>query len=205
MPSRGADGKLVFKIVYWGSSLSGKTTAVKWMFDKEGMATGKMQSIVDPTGRTLFFDRMTAGVGGVTMQVYTCAGQRRHKFQRKTILNGADGIIFVWDAQKEQLEENLWSLDELIGHLGNKLGKSIPFLVQINKMDLPNLTPRTEIEQYFKERGLGTIINPHGIEMPLQIYETVAIQGKNIKRSFQQVARDAVLKFFLRMKAAKKS
>ena len=138
------------------------------------------------------------------MQVYTCAGQRRHKFQRKTILNGVDGVIFVWDAQKEQWDENVWSLDELIALLGNRLGKTIPFLVQINKMDLPNLSTRGEIETAFNERGLGIITNPHGIEMPLQIYETIAIQGKNIKRSFQQVARDAVLKFFLRMKGAKK-
>ena len=116
IPSRGADGKIVFKIVYWGPSLGGKTTAVKWMFSKEGMAEGKMQSIVDPTGRTLFFDRTVMGVGGVKMQVYTVAGQRRHKFQRKTILNGVDGIIFVWDAQKEQWEENVWSMEELIEH-----------------------------------------------------------------------------------------
>ncbi|NVM04422.1 MAG: hypothetical protein HWN67_19015 [Candidatus Helarchaeota archaeon] len=201
-PSRGSDGKLVFKIVYWGASLSGKTTAVKWMFDKEGMAKGKMQSIVDPTGRTLFFDRMTAGVGGVSLQVYTVAGQKRHKFQRKTILNGVDAIIFVWDAQEDQTEENLWSLDELIGHLAGDLGKKIPFLVQLNKVDLPNLISKTKVEEYLKEKGLGTIVSPHGIELPTQIYDTIAIQGKNIKRSFQQVARDAVLKYYLSLKRA---
>lgn len=199
-PSRGADGKIVFKIVYWGASLSGKTTAVKWMFEKEGMARGQMQSIVDPTGRTLFFDRMTAGVGGVSLQVYTVAGQKRHKFQRKTILQGVDGIIFVWDAQADQTEENLWSLDELIGLLGEDLGKKIPFLVQLNKIDLPNLISKSEVEECLKQRGLGTIINPHGIEMSVQIYDTIAIKGQNIKRSFQQVARDAVLKYYLGLK-----
>ncbi|NHI91767.1 MAG: hypothetical protein EAX96_04625 [Candidatus Lokiarchaeota archaeon] len=201
MPSRGQDGKLVFKIVYWGSSLSGKTTAVNWMFHKEGMSTSdKLQSIVDPTGRTLFFDRMSAGVGGVNFQVYTVAGQKRHKFQRKTVLNGVDGIIFVWDAQRDQTEENLWSLDELIGHLAGKLGKEIPFLVQMNKMDLPNLVDKNFVENALRQRDLGNVTNPHGIEMPTQVYETIAIKGQNIKRSFQQVARDAVMKFYLKMK-----
>ncbi len=201
MPSRGQDGKLVFKVVYWGSSLSGKTTAVNWMFKHEGMSTSdKMQSIVDPTGRTLFFDRMTAGVANVNFQVYTVAGQKRHKFQRKTVLNGVDGVIFVWDAQKDQTEENLWSLDELISHLGKKLGREIPFLLQMNKMDLPNLVDRNFVENALRQRDLGTTINPHGIEMPVQIYETIAIKGQNIKRSFQQVARDAVMKFYLRLK-----
>ena len=201
MPSRGQDGKLVFKVVYWGSSLSGKTTAVNWMFKYEGMSTSdKMQSIVDPTGRTLFFDRMTAGVANVNFQVYTVAGQKRHKFQRKTVLNGVDGIIFVWDAQKDQTEENLWSLDELIVHLGNKLGKQIPFLLQMNKMDLPNLVDKNFVENALRQRDLGTTINPHGIEMPTMIYETIAIKGQNIKRSFQMVARDAVMKFYIRLK-----
>jgi len=201
MPSRGQDGKLVFKVVYWGSSLSGKTTAVNWMFKNEGMSTSdKMQSIVDPTGRTLFFDRMTAGVANVNFQVYTVAGQKRHKFQRKTVLNGVDGIIFVWDAQKDQTEENLWSLDELIVHLGAKLGKQIPFLLQMNKMDLPNLVDKNFVENALRQRDLGTTINPHGIEMPTMIYETIAIKGQNIKRSFQMVARDAVMKFYIRLK-----
>ncbi|MBD3226714.1 MAG: hypothetical protein GF329_00875 [Candidatus Lokiarchaeota archaeon] len=200
IPSRGSDGKIVFKIVYWGPSLGGKTTAVSWMFNKEGMAEGKMQSIVDPTGRTLFFDRTVIGVAGVKMQVYTVAGQRRHKFQRKTILNGVDGIIFVWDAQKEQWKENVWSMEELIEHLGKKLGKKIPIIVMLNKMDLPNIIDHNKLLEFLKEKDLDTVLNAHGIEMPIQIYETVAIEGQNIRRSFQQVCREAVLQYYMKIK-----
>ncbi|MHA1751124.1 MAG: GTP-binding protein [Candidatus Helarchaeota archaeon] len=200
IPSRGADGKIVFKIVYWGPSLGGKTTAVSWMFHKEGLAEGKMQSIVDPTGRTLFFDRTVLGVGGVKMQVYTVAGQRRHKFQRKTILNGVDGIIFVWDAQKEQWNENVWSMEELIGHLGDKLGKSIPLIIMLNKLDLPNIISQKELLEFLKSKGLDKVLNAHGIEMPVQIYDTIAIKGQNIKRAFQQVCREAVLNYYMKMK-----
>ncbi|MFX1296153.1 MAG: ATP/GTP-binding protein [Promethearchaeota archaeon] len=197
MPSRGADGKLYFKIVYWGPSLGGKTTAVKWLFKKEGMAEGKMQSIVDPTGRTLFFDRMVAGIANVKLQIYTVAGQRRHKFQRKTILNGVDGIIFVWDAQAEQWNENVWSLDELIEHLGADLGKKIPIIVMVNKQDLPNIVKRINVLELFKEKGIDQVINPMtGNELEIQVYDTIAIQGLNVKRAFQQLARDAVLNYY---------
>ncbi|MHA1271154.1 MAG: GTP-binding protein [Candidatus Helarchaeota archaeon] len=200
IPSRGADGKIVFKIVYWGPSLGGKTTAVSWMFHKEGMAEGKMQSIVDPTGRTLFFDRAVMGVGGVKMQVYTVAGQKRHKFQRKTILNGVDGIIFVWDAQVEQWDENLFSMEELLDHLGDNLGKKVPIIIMLNKLDLPNVITLNKLMEYLKQKGLDKVLNAHGIEMPIQVYETIAIQGKNIKRAFQQVCREAVLNYYMKIK-----
>jgi hypothetical protein len=170
------------------------------MFSREGMAEGKMQSIVDPTGRTLFFDRTVMGVGGVKMQVYTVAGQRRHKFQRKTILNGVDGIIFVWDAQKEQWEENVWSMEELIGHLDNKLAKSIPLIIMLNKLDLPNVISYNDLMEFLKEKGLDKVTNAHGIEMPIQVYETIAIEGQNIKRAFQQVCREAVLNYYMKLK-----
>ncbi|MDD1777329.1 MAG: ADP-ribosylation factor-like protein [Candidatus Helarchaeota archaeon] len=201
MPSRGADGKLYFKIVYWGPSLGGKTTAVKWLFKKEGMAEGKMQSIVDPTGRTLFFDRMVAGIANVKLQVYTVAGQRRHKFQRKTLLNGVDGIVFVWDAQVEQWNENAWSMEELVEHLGKELGKKIPMIVMINKVDLPNIVRRVQVFDFLKSKELDKVISPTtNEELEIQVYDTIAIQGQNVKRAFQQLARDAVLNYYNKIK-----
>ncbi|MHA1232302.1 MAG: GTP-binding protein [Candidatus Helarchaeota archaeon] len=200
IPSRGADGKIVFKIVYWGPSLGGKTTAVSWMYKHESLAEGKMQSIVDPTGRTLFFDRAVMGVGGVKMQVYTVAGQRRHKFQRKTILNGVDGIIFVWDAQVDQWNENVWSMEELLEHLGDKLGREVPLIIMLNKLDLPNIITQDKLLEYLRQKGLDKVRSAHGVEVPIQIYETIAIQGKNIKRAFQQVCREAVLNYYMKLK-----
>lgn len=61
-----------------------------------------MQQIQDPTGRTLFFDRVVARVSNVVFQVYTVAGQRRHKFQRQTVLKGTDAVIFTWDSLIDQ-------------------------------------------------------------------------------------------------------
>jgi hypothetical protein len=200
MPSRGADGKLYFKLVYWGPSLGGKTTAVKWLFKKEGMAEGKMQSIVDPTGRTLFFDRMVAGIANVKLQIYTTAGQRRHAGQRKTVLIGVDGIIFVWDSQVEQWDENVWSMEELI-KICPDLGKTIPIIVMLNKVDLPNVCKRTQVLDFLKANALDKVKSPTtGDEIEIQVYDTIAIQGQNVKRAFQQLARDAVLNYYNKVK-----
>ena len=121
MPSRQADNTLVFKIVFWGPSLGGKTTALEYIYNKEGLATGKLQSISDPTGRTLFFDRVVARVSNVIFQCYTVAGQKRHKYQRKTVLKGADAILFFWDLTPDQWQENIYSLKELLQFYGSKL------------------------------------------------------------------------------------
>ena len=205
MPSRSADGKLYFKIVFWGAPLSGKAKAVKWLFKREGFAEGKMKSIVDPTGRTLFFDRMVAGIANVKLQIYTVAGQRRHKFQRKTILNGVDGIIFVWDAQIAQWDENVWSLEELLEHLNGALGKSIPFIIMLSKQDLPNIIKRKQLIKFLESKGLDTVISPMtGDEVKVSIYDTIIEQGLNVKRAFQHLARDAVLNYYNKIRTTPK-
>jgi signal recognition particle receptor subunit beta len=114
MPSRRGDGTLVFKICFYGPSLGGKTTALEWVYHREGLASGDMQQIQDPTGRTLFFDRVVARVSNVVFQVYTVAGQRRHKFQRQTVLKGTDAVIFTFDSLIDQWGANKRDLEDIV-------------------------------------------------------------------------------------------
>jgi signal recognition particle receptor subunit beta len=182
--------------VFWGPSLGGKTTALEWIYKKEGLASGKLQSIADPTGRTLFFDRVVARVSNVVFQCFTVAGQRRHKYQRKTVIKGADAIIFCWDSSPDQFEENIWSFKELLTFYGPKLipgadGQSeIPMVFCANKRDLPNVTPIEKIKEVLTKAKLSNTL----------IYETIAITGINVKRAFVYAAREAVLKHYMKLK-----
>lgn len=196
MPSRRGDGTLVFKICFYGPSLGGKTTALEWVYNKEGLASGDMQQIQDPTGRTLFFDRVVAKVSNVVFQVYTVAGQRRHKFQRQTVLKGTDAIIFVWDSLIDQWEENIWSLKELLKFYGNKLlprgpgdPPEVPMVVLANKRDLEDIVDVSKIRQVLDTAKLGDTL----------IYETIAITGVNVKRGFVYAARQAVLNHYKKL------
>ncbi|MBD3213460.1 MAG: hypothetical protein GF311_12705 [Candidatus Lokiarchaeota archaeon] len=196
MPSRRGDGTLVFKISFYGPSLGGKTTALEWVYNKEGLASGDMQQIQDPTGRTLFFDRVVAKVSNVVFQVYTVAGQRRHKFQRQTVLKGTDAIIFVWDSLIDQWEENIWSLKELLKFYGNKLlpkgpgePPEVPMVVLANKRDLEDIVDVSKIRQVLDTAKLGDTL----------IYETIAITGVNVKRGFVYAARQAVLNHYKKL------
>ena len=195
MPIKTPDGKLVFKIVYWGPSMGGKTTSVFWLSKNDPeLIKGDLQSIADPTGRTLFFDRAVAGIGKITFQVYTVAGQKRHKGQRKVILKGVDGIIFVWDAQKELWEDNMWSVNELQDFLnGEENGSTIPVIIMVNKRDLPNTVSKDDVRAVFENNGLS--------EAAL-IYESIATDGLNVKRAFIQVCRETVMRYYESVKQA---
>ncbi|MFX1479481.1 MAG: ADP-ribosylation factor-like protein [Promethearchaeota archaeon] len=196
MPSRRGDGTLVFKICFYGPSLGGKTTALDWVYRREGLASGDMQQIQDPTGRTLFFDRVVARVSNVVFQVYTVAGQRRHKFQRQTVLKGTDAVIFTWDSLIDQWTENIWSLKELLRFYGDKLipkeafePPDVPMVVLANKRDLEDIVEISKIR-----KALDTAHLNHTL-----IYETIAIQGINVKRAFVYAARQAVLNHYKKL------
>lgn len=177
-----AEGRQRFKVVFYGPSLGGKTSTLRWFYEKvDGLEKGKFTSLSDPTGRTLFFDFVPfQATNGVMFDVYTTAGQERHKHQRKVVIKGVDGIIFVVDSTSSQLEENIESLEELKSHLGDELGKSIPLVVTLNKRDLPDALPRSELA---RKLGLG--------DFP--IYETVATTGLGVKRAFQSLAREILM------------
>jgi len=196
LPSRRGDGTLVFKICFYGPSLGGKTTALDWVYRREGLASGDMQQIQDPTGRTLFFDRVVARVSNVVFQVYTVAGQRRHKFQRQTVLKGTDAVIFTWDSLIDQWEEDLWSLKELLRFYGNKLipteafaPPEVPLVLCANKRDLEDIVEISKIRKVLDVAKLSHCL----------IYETIAIQGINVKRAFVYAARQAVLNHYKKL------
>ena len=76
-------------------------------------------------------------------QLYTVPGQVIYNTTRQLVLRGVDGIVFVADSQYEKMEENVKSfsnLEENLRTLNMDLG-DIPYVVQYNKRDLPNVAP----------------------------------------------------------------
>ncbi|TFG04321.1 MAG: hypothetical protein EU536_04865 [Promethearchaeota archaeon] len=187
MPSRRSDGALVFKIVYYGPSLAGKTTSINWLYEKEGIAVGELTSIKggsDAKGDMGkfggFFDRMSAKIGKINLQVWSVAGRKTHKDLRKVILKGTDGLIFVWDAQRGVWKDNIESLNELISILQRDLLK-LPMTIMLNKSDLPGTITKQNIEQILqKAKVQGDIV------------ETSAIDGTNVRRAFDVCVRKVI-------------
>ena len=142
-----------FKIVYYGPGLSGKTTNIKYIYEKiKKDNKGKLVSLATETERTLFFDFFPLDLGTikdykVRFHLYTVPGQIYYSASRKLILKGVDGLVFVADSQTERFEANIESIQDMLENLSDyKIDfATIPYILQLNKRDLPNVTPANEL------------------------------------------------------------
>ncbi len=142
-----------FKIVYYGPGLSGKTTNIKFIYEKiKKDNKGKLVSLATETERTLFFDFFPLDLGTikdykVRFHLYTVPGQIYYSASRKLILKGVDGLVFVADSQTERFEANLESVQDMLENLRDYKIEfaTIPYVLQLNKRDLPNVTPASEL------------------------------------------------------------
>src|SRR5437660_11504347 len=143
------------KIVYYGAGLGGKTTNLQHIFEKTNeKQKGKMISLATETDRTLFFDFLPLDLGTVRgfktrFHLYTVPGQVFYDASRKLILRGVDGVVFVADSQPERMDANLEALDNLQQNLREQGFdfETIPYVLQLNKRDLPNALPSDDLKQ----------------------------------------------------------
>jgi mutual gliding-motility protein MglA len=142
------------KIVYYGPGLCGKTTNLQFIYEKTNPnSKGKLISLATETDRTLFFDFLPLELGNVRgfktrFHLYTVPGQVFYDASRKLILKGVDGVIFVADSQRERMDANVESLRNLEQNLkaqGYDI-RSIPYVLQLNKRDLPSAVPVEEMK-----------------------------------------------------------
>src|SRR5256884_9405888 len=149
------------KLVYYGPGLGGKTANLQWIYDHTGQnQKGKMVSLATETDRTLFLDLLPLDLGTVRgfktrFHLYTVPGQVFYEAGRKLILKGADGVIFVADSQEERLDANFETMENLQEHLKehNLKFESIPYVLQLNKRDLPNAMAVPELTKQLQKKG----------------------------------------------------
>ena len=102
IPNRRADGVLVFKTCVYGPSESGRKTVLEHIYEKEGLASGKLNEIKDEKGSMLSFERTIGRVSNVIFQVYTFNAS--DESNAKIVLKGTDAILFIWDSLIENFK-----------------------------------------------------------------------------------------------------
>src|SRR5512136_291790 len=149
------------KIVYYGPGLGGKTTNLQYIYQITSSENkGKLISLATETERTLFFDFLPIDLGQIRglrtrFHLYTVPGQVFYDASRKLILRGVDGVVFVADSQEERLDANLESLSNLEQNLkehGFDLN-TIPYVLQLNKRDLPGVMPVEKLQKLLRVKG----------------------------------------------------
>ena len=132
------------KLVYYGPGRAGKTSNLKYIYNKfEKRIKGKLASIDTNGDNALFYDSLPLEIGmvkgyNIKVQLYTVPGQVKYNATKKLVLKAVDGIVFVADSMVLRQELNIASLQELKENLAI-LGKDIlqiPLVFQYNKRDL---------------------------------------------------------------------
>jgi len=140
--------ELVFKIVYYGPGLGGKTTTLEHIHaTAKPEHRGKLVSLATPVDRTLYFDFLPVRLPpvrgmNVRLQLFTVPGQVYFNATRKLVLTGADGVVFVSDSQLVRADANLESLENLRDNLADQ-GRdlaALPIVFSHNKRDFRALT-----------------------------------------------------------------
>jgi hypothetical protein len=175
------------KIVYYGPSLSGKTTSLQYIHSRiNPERRGEMVTLKTREDRTLYFDFMQFKMGDVAglkprFNLYTVPGQVYYRSTRKLVLKGVDGIVFVADSQEHRLEENIRAVRDLgqdLVSLGFKPSK-MPIILQCNKRDLDEILPVEEIQSRLGMKGVPT-------------YPTVATEGEGVVDGLKKIIAHVV-------------
>src|SRR5438552_8909071 len=159
-----ASKELQVKIVYYGPALGGKTTNLVQVHDHVQTAQGnkgKLVSLATSSDRNLFFDFLPIEAMAIKgfktkFQLYTVPGQVIYNTTRQLVLRGVDGIVFVADSQYDKMAENVKSFANLEENLRslNLNFAELPYVLQYNKRDLPNVAPVEYLEFVLNNRDV---------------------------------------------------
>jgi len=185
--------ELQVKIVYYGPAMGGKTTNLVKVHEniQTAQEKGKLVSLATSSDRTLFFDFLPIEAVAIKgfktkFQLYTVPGQVIYNTTRQLVLRGVDGIVFVSDSQYEKMQENIESFANLEDNLRTlKMNLvDIPYVLQYNKRDLPNVAPVEYME---------FLLNNREVQVPS--FTAVASSCEGVFESLNMITRLLLHKF----------
>jgi signal recognition particle receptor subunit beta len=89
-----------------------------------------------------------------------------------------DGLVFVADSQRERFEANIESIADMVENLKEyKIDfPMLPYVLQLNKRDLPNITPADELIQALRKKDEPVV-------------EAVALKGDGVVDTLKSISR----------------
>ena len=186
--------EIAFKVVYYGPALCGKTTNLEQIhLAVDPTSRGELTMLSTQQDRTLYFDflplKSNIIKGFVSkFQLYTVPGQTIYNETRKLVLRNVDGVVFVADSQWDKMQENKESFANLEANLNlqNDSVERLPYMLQFNKRDLPNVAP---------VHYLDFLLNQRSQRVPT--LEAVAVNGQGVFETLNVISR-MVLSHFMK-------
>jgi signal recognition particle receptor subunit beta len=175
------------KVVYYGPAQSGKTTNLEQIhLCTDPTSQNRLISLNTAQDRTLFFDLLPFSLGSVSgydfkIQLYTVPGQVQYNATRRVVLAGADAVVFVADARRSAIKDNVSAFENMkVNLLANRLvPEKIPLVLQYNKQDLPDLLSMSE---------LNKALNPW--QRPC--FPAVGVKGEGVMETFVSIVEQTL-------------
>ncbi|MBI5250619.1 MAG: hypothetical protein HY912_14105 [Desulfomonile tiedjei] len=188
--------RIYLKLIFFGTALAGKTTALEWLFyhaiPDEMKLVKELRQVKTSFGQTLLFDFAPIEISqNIITRMFSATGQDYYKGTRTKVLADSDGIFIVVDSQKNQLENNRLILQEL-----EKCRKEMDGLaeadivVMYNKNDLDETFPMDFLSQNLglkQWEGFSTCaltgenLEDALISMLRKLTEKLKVQGFNVE------------------------
>jgi len=110
--------RIYLKLIFFGTALAGKTTALEWLFyhaiPDEMKLVKELRQVKTSFGQTLLFDFAPIEISqNIIARIFSATGQDYYKGTRTKVPADSDGIFIVVDSHKDQLENNRLILQEL--------------------------------------------------------------------------------------------
>ena len=136
-------GEIHAKIVYCGPQGSGKTANTKFIYRKlKREHRGELRTAYARKDKNAPYEFLPVSLGAVrgfetSIHLHTWPGGDAFSDERRQVLEGVDGVVFVADLRPERHEATVAALDELRGHL-QSYGRSfddVLLVIQYNRRD----------------------------------------------------------------------
>jgi len=168
--------RIYIKLIFFGTALAGKTTALEWIFyhaiPDEMKLVKELRQVKTSFGQTLLFDFAPIEISqNVVTRMFSATGQDYYRGTRTKVLSGSDGVFIVVDSQKTQLENNHRIIQELWKCRQEMDGLSdAEIVVLYNKNDLEDIHPVDFMREYL------------GLE-DYEGFSTCALTGNNLEEA----------------------
>jgi mutual gliding-motility protein MglA len=175
------------RIVYWGVTGAGKRTNLRVIHAKlRPDHRGELRELptrLDPTVTYCMLPIELGEVSGVRtrIQVLTAPSGPEQAPTRKQLLDRVDGVVFVADARRERLSENLACFEELRAALAayGRSPERVPLVIQYNKRDLSDPYALEELHRKLGLRGVAA-------------FEAVAREGGAVLQTLTTISKRVI-------------
>lgn len=174
------------RILYWGIAGAGKTANLEHIHGKlRPDHRGDLQHVASPEDPGVSYELMPIELGKISgvrtrLQIVAPPGAADQAATRQQLLDEVDGVVFVLDARRDRLSENLASLEELRSQL-QRYGRAleqVPIVLQYNHRDEAD---DLAVEELHRKIGLRCAA-----------FEAIATRGIGVLESLTTISKRVV-------------